>query len=62
MCLNVRVCVLQTSDAHATPNRCIERVSPALLCLSVGSRLSLANLHKTSTFPLLFRSFAHYAT
>ena len=62
MCLNARVCAPQTSDTHVTPNRCIERVSPASFRLSVGSSLSLANLHQPSTFPLLFRSFADHAT
>ena len=62
MCLNVCVCALQTSDTYATPNRCIERVSPASFRLSVQSSVPLANLHQPTTFPLLFRSFADRAT
>lgn len=56
------VCTRQTSNIYATSHRCIERVSPASYRLAVGSSLSQANLYKSRTFPLLFRSFADRAT
>jgi hypothetical protein len=56
------VCTRQTSAMYATSHRCIERVSPASYRLAVGSSLSQANLYKSSTFPLLFRSVADRAT
>jgi hypothetical protein len=62
MCLTACVCARQTSDIYATSHRCIERVSPASYRLSVGSSLSQANLYKSITFPLLFRSFTDRAT
>jgi hypothetical protein len=62
MCLTACVCARQTSGIYAMSHRCIERVSPALYRLSVGPSLSQANLYKSSTFPLLFRSFADRAT
>ena len=62
MYLSARVCARQTSDIYATSHRCIERVGPASYCLSVGSSLSQANLRKSITFPLLFRSVADCST
>jgi hypothetical protein len=70
MCLNARVCALQTSGTHATSHRCIERVYPASFSLSGASALSLSNLtravhahrNRSVTFPLLFRSFVDHAT
>jgi hypothetical protein len=62
MYLTACVCARQTSAIYATSHRCIERVSPASYCLAVGSSLSQADLYKSSTFPLLFRSLADRAT
>jgi len=62
MYVTMCVCTRQTSDIYATSHRCIERVSPASYRLAVGSSLSQANLYKSSTFPLLFRSVADRAT
>jgi hypothetical protein len=56
------VCARQTSAIYAISHRCIERVSPASYRLAVGPSLSQANLYKSRTFPLLFRSFADRVT